>query len=70
MNFLIILIWMDDYKSCYEKCPPHAPELKYLNETECVSYCLQYKTLEGKCVDYCDNEVNKYLLKNISTCYD
>ena len=61
---------MGDYKSCYEKCPPHAPELKYRNKTECISYCPQYKTLEGKCVDYCDYEINKYLLKNISTCYD
>ena len=61
---------MGNYKSCYKECPSHAKELKYHNKTECISYCPKYKTIEGKCVDYCDYEIYKYLLENTSTCYN
>ena len=59
-----------EYKSCYEKCPLHAPELKDYNEKECVSYCPRYKRSDGRCVDSCDYENFKYLLKNESMCYN
>ena len=61
---------MGDYKSCYKECPSHTPVLKYKDKFECVSYCPKYKTIEGKCVDYCDYKVYKYLLENISMCYN
>ena len=59
-----------NYKSCYEKCPYHAPQLKFLDDNECVSYCPRYKTSEGICLDYCDYNSCKYLLKNESICYN
>ena len=59
-----------NYKSCYEKCPYHAPHLKCLDSNECVSYCPRYKTSEGNCLDYCHYNSCKYLLKNESICYN
>ena len=58
------------YKSCYKKCPLHAPEIKEYGKYECVAYCPRYKTNYGKCVDYCDYEVYRYLLKNENICYN
>ena len=58
------------YKSCYKECPPHAPELKEYGKKECVSYCPRYKRSDGRCVDSCDYENFKYLLKNESMCYN
>ena len=59
-----------EYKSCYKECPPHAPILKEYGKKECVSYCPRYKTSERRCVDSCDYEHYKYLLKNESICYN
>ena len=59
-----------NYKSCYEHCPYHATQLKYLDDKECVSYCPRFKTSEGNCLDYCDYKSCKYLLKNESICYN
>ena len=56
----------EKYKSCYKECPLHAPELKDYNEKECVSYCPRYKRSDRKCVDFCDYENFKYLVKNES----
>ena len=58
------------YKSCYKKCPLHAPEIKEYGKNECVSYCPRYKTNYGKCVDFCDYEIYRYLLKNENICYN
>ena len=60
----------EKYKSCYKECPLHAPELKDYNEKECVSYCPRYKRSDRKCVDFCDYENFKYLVKNESMCYN
>ena len=58
------------YKSCYTQCPNHAPYLKEIDSKECISECPKYKTNDGKCVDNCDFEFYKYLLKNEKTCYN
>ena len=58
-----------EYKSCYKECPIHAPEIKDYGRNECVSYCPRYKTNYGKCIDFCDYNFYKYLLKNESKCY-
>ena len=58
------------YKSCYKECPLHAPEIKEYGKNECVLYCPRYKTNYGKCIDYCDYEFYRYLLKNESICYN
>ena len=60
----------NEYKSCYNECPPHAQILKDYAEKECVAYCPRYKTSDRRCVDYCDYENFKYLLKNESICYN
>ena len=59
-----------NYKSCYKECPLHAPILKDYLGKECVSNCPKYKTSDKQCVDSCDYEVYKYLLKNESICYN
>ena len=58
------------YKSCYKECPLHAPILKDKGKKECVSFCPRYKTIDRRCIDSCDYEVYKYLLKNESICYN
>ena len=58
------------YKSCYEQCPIHAPYLKENNSKECLSYCPRYRTNDGKCVENCDKEFYKYLLKGDNICYN
>ena len=57
------------YLSCYRQCPKHAPYLREVINEECVSSCPKYATNAGFCVDNCDYEVYKYLLKNNNTCY-
>ena len=47
------------YLSCYEACPLHAPNLKEEDNKECISFCPKYKTDEGKCLEFCDSELNK-----------
>ena len=61
-----------EYKSCYNECPPHAPILKDYGGNECVAYCPRYKTSDRRCVDYCEYENFKYLLKkeNENICYN
>ena len=59
-----------EYKSCYRECPSYAPELKDFDRKECVLYCPRYKTYEGKCLNFCDYEFYRYLLKNESICYN
>ena len=59
-----------EYKSCYKECPIHAPEIKDYGRNECVSYCPRYKTNYGKCIDSCDYNFYKYLLKNERKCYN
>jgi len=59
-----------NYKSCYRKCPLHAPQKKFDGNYECVEYCPKFKTNEGKCIDSCDYKNYKYLLKNESICYN
>ena len=51
------------YKSCYKECPPHSQILKDYRRKECIPYCPRYKTNDGRCVDNCDYENYKYLLK-------
>ena len=58
------------YKSCYRQCPMHAPYLKEENSIECLRECPIYKTNNKFCVDNCDYEVYKYLLKENETCYN
>ena len=58
------------YLSCYEACPLHAPNLKEEDNKECISFCPKYKTDEGKCLEFCDSELNKYLYENEKICYN
>ena len=58
------------YKSCYKECPPHSPILKDYRRKECVPYCPRYKTNDGGCVDNCDYDNYKYLLKDENICYN
>ena len=60
----------DFYISCYRQCPKHAPYLKEANSIECLSQCPKYKTIDKFCVDNCDYEVYKYLLKENKTCFN
>ena len=65
-HFINIVKDGKEYKSCYKECPLHAPILKDYGNKECVSYCPRYKTSDRRCVDFCDDEYFKYLLKNES----
>ena len=58
------------YISCFRNCPKHALYLKEANGTECLSQCPEYKTIDKVCVDKCDYEIYKYLLKENKTCYN
>ena len=59
-----------NYLNCYEKCPSHAPYLKYSNLKECSSSCPNFSTNENKCIDYCDSKKYKYLLESEKICYN
>ena len=44
--------------------------MKEYGKKECVPYCPRYKTNDRRCIDSCDYEYYKYLLKNESICYN
>ena len=58
------------YISCYRNCPKHAPYLKEAKSKECLSQCPKYITIDKVCVDNCDYEIYKYLLKENKTCFN
>ena len=43
---------------------------KRANSKECLSQCPKYITIDKVCVDNCDYEIYKYLLKENKTCFN